>query len=182
MAAEDFNNDKKDAGEIGAGHRVTALNEVVLVGTKSDAGRPPIDELRYQTRASQSQSTVPDQRSSDSEIAADKTSEEFNAELLAVKLRYKQPEGDKSELLVFPLKNSEVKFNAADRDFRGAASMAQFGMLLRNSPHAGNSTWRNLIEQAAVASREAGDPQRYDPQRYEAVLMMQRAAQLRRGR
>ncbi len=177
MAAEDFNNDQKDAGEIGAGHRVTALYEVVPLGTQSDAGRPPIDELRYQSRDSLSPTPTLNQLSNASETAAGETAAEFNAELLAVKLRYKQPEGDKSELLVFPLKDSEATFNEADRDFRWAASMAQFGMLLRNSPHAGNSSWSSLIEQAAVAAREAGDPHRE-----EGVQMMRRAAQLRRGR
>jgi Ca-activated chloride channel family protein len=177
MAAEDFNNDQKDAGEIGAGHRVTALYEIVPVGTTSNSGLPPVDELRYQSRDPQSQPNVLNQSTSEAARAANDSAAEFNDELLAVKLRYKQPEGDKSELLVFPLKNSEAKFNEADRDFRWAASIAQFGMLLRNSPHAGNSSWRNLIEQAAVAAHEAGDPHRE-----EGVQMMRRAAELRRGR
>jgi Ca-activated chloride channel family protein len=112
LAREDFNNDKVDAGEIGAGHRVTALYEVVPVGAK---GR--IDPLRY---------------SASSAAAAGK------GELANVRLRYKKPDADTSQLLEYPIRRSSVL--AADKlspDFRFAASVAAFGQLLRGGKYIG---------------------------------------------
>ncbi|MFO1062581.1 MAG: von Willebrand factor type A domain-containing protein [Pirellulales bacterium] len=135
LAAEDFNNDKKDAGEIGAGHRVTALYEIATVGSSS-GGDGTVDPLRYQ------QPRKP----------ATETSNENSDELLAVKLRYKQPERDTSKLLTFPLKDASTKFEEADRDFRWATSVAAFAMTLRGSKHKGNLTWDRLQEMAKSAA------------------------------
>ncbi len=163
MAAEDFNNDQKDAGEIGAGHRVTALYEVVPVGALSDADRPLVDDLRYQPKPTIQAESAP----------ATEPDDELHSEWLAVKLRYKQPEGDVSQLRVFPLEQSPLLFAEADADFRWAASMAEFGMLLRGSRFRGNATWSGLIQQATQAASQSTDPQRE-----ECLQMIRRAAQL----
>ncbi|MCB1797134.1 MAG: DUF3520 domain-containing protein, partial [Candidatus Competibacteraceae bacterium] len=85
LAAQDFNDDTKDAGEIGAGHTVTALYEIIPAGADSEVNVPPIDELKYQ------QKPAPAAAATDS------------GELLTLKIRYKQPDGDTSKLLSFPI-------------------------------------------------------------------------------
>lgn len=142
LAKEDFNDDRKDAGEIGAGHRVTALYEIVPVGSVARPTGEAGEELRYQPKP-----LVNAQNEPAAEIdsaPADKVADE----LLAVKLRYKESEGSISQLLTFPLVSSEQDFGQADRDFQWAATVAQFGMLLRGSRHAGQSNWSSLLEQA----------------------------------
>jgi Ca-activated chloride channel family protein len=119
MKAEDFNDDTKDAGEIGAGHMVTALYEIVPVGGASGAGS--VDPLKYQSAA-----PTP---------AAD------TEEIATVKIRYKKPDGIKSELLSFPVMSADKKFEDASADFRFASSVAAFGMLLRDSKFKGNATY-----------------------------------------
>ena len=187
MAAQDFNDDKKDAGEIGAGHRVTALYEVIPLANRSSAGREPVDELRYQPK--KVVGSVAKEASSKEEPvdtativaeAGDSSSREvddsalLNRELLAVKLRYKQPEGEASQLRVFPLLDDEsTSFAESDADFRWAASMAEFGMLLRSSRYGGQASWSGLIEQANAAA--GAHP---DMQREECLQMIRRAAQL----
>lgn len=170
MAAEDFNNDKKDAGEIGAGHRVTALYEIVPVGVESDAGRPPVDDLKYQRPVASAESVD----SKDVEVGEEAgDAKEFADELLTLKLRYKKPEGDTSKLLEFPLESGSKEFVEADRDFRWAASMAQFAMLLRDSRYSGNSTWSGLIQQATSAAGISPDASRQ-----ECLEMMRTASRL----
>jgi Ca-activated chloride channel family protein len=115
LASEDFKDDKKDAGEIGAGHTVTALYEIVPAGVKA------VDELRYQQ---DSVVIVPP-----SGIVSD--------ELFNLKLRYKAPEGDTSALLEFPYNKGTESFEAMSGDFKFAAAVAGFGMLLRDSEHKG---------------------------------------------
>lgn len=157
LANEDFANDKKDAGEIGAGHRVTALYEIEPIGA---AKVQPAEGLRYQKRKS--------------EVAAEPkaaANEEGSNELLAVSLRYKQPEGDTSKLLTFPLVDSNKPFAEADQDFKWAASVAQFAMLLRNSTHKGSTSWSGLLETA--------EPLATDESRRECVSMIRMAAGLR---
>jgi len=121
LANEDFNNDKKDAGEIGMGHRVTALYEVFL--SSDDAG---VDALKYQKK----------QRNS---------FEDYD-ELATVKIRYKDPKEDNSKLIlkVITLDNNEI--SKEDVDF--AQSVAGFGMLLRGSAYAKDLTYAELIEMA----------------------------------
>jgi len=149
LAAEDFNDDTKDAGEIGAGHTVTALYEIIPVGVSSKAlGK--IDKLKYQK---------PTKPSS----AANK------GELLTVKIRYKQPDGDTSKLLEFPIKDTGKRFGQADQDFRFAAAVAQFGMLLRGSEHKGDSNYAAVLEIATEAA--AGDKSGYRQEFLELVRM-----------
>ncbi len=126
LAKEDFNDDKKDAGEIGAGHTVTALYEIIPVG-QAVPGSPSVDPLKYQR---------PEQD-------ADEAS--TSNELLTVKLRYKAPDGDKSKLIEIPLKADEIPaFDAASEDFRFASAVAAFGMKLRGSPDAGKISWSEI--------------------------------------
>ena len=132
LAAQDFNDDKKDAGEIGAGHEVTALYELVPAGTEIRGVAPPVDELRYQNKI--------------------ETNEAANRnELMTVKLRYKQPDGDTSVLLEHPVTEEKRAFKEAGSDFRFAAAVAGFGMQLRNSPHKGDWKWPDVLSVASNA-------------------------------
>jgi Ca-activated chloride channel family protein len=144
LAAEDFNNDKKDAGEIGAGHTVTALYEVVPVGVGNDDSRPAVDDLKYQS---------PGEKSVQKPEPAPESGE-FNDELLTLKLRYKKPDGDTSKLLEFPLKDDGRKLSRASDDFRFAAAVAGFGMLLKDSEHVGHWTFQEVRKLAQSAKGE----------------------------
>jgi len=121
LDAQDFADDTKDAGDIGAGHTVTALYEIVPRGQEAEVLKR-VAPLKYQqitTRA-----IDPD--------AAD--------ELLTLKIRYKEPRQNHSELLSFSLKDSGTHFDDASTDFRFSAAVASFGMVLRKSDYRGNST------------------------------------------
>ena len=131
MANADFKDDKKDAGEIGAGHTVTALYEIVPAGLQADASQPPVDESKYQK-------TVPTE-------AAD------SDELLTLKLRYKEPDGDVSTELQFDVKDEVKKFSSASEDTRFAAAVAGFGMQLRKSPYAGSWAMQDVLKTAIEA-------------------------------
>jgi len=133
LEAHEFNDDKKDAGEIGAGHTVTALYEIVPAGEASDTGTATIDPLKYQK--TQPATAVVD-------------------ELMTVKLRYKQPDGDKSQLIVTPVKNAPVQFGQATSDFQFASAVAAFGMLLRKSEHLPNTQYATILEIANATRGE----------------------------
>ena len=109
MKNEDFNDDKKDAGEIGAGHSVTALYEIVPAGVEVDA--PAVDPLKYQTPPQPTRSASPD-------------------ELVTVKLRYKAPDGDTSRLVSTTLRSQPAQLTA---NLGFASAIAEVGMLLRAS-------------------------------------------------
>ena len=153
LAKEDFNDDKKDAGEIGAGHTVTALYEVVPAG-QNLPDQPSVDPLKYQFPAAG--------RSTGSE------------DLLTVKLRFKAPDGDKSRLIESPVQASAEKaFDQASPDFQFAAAVAAFGMKLRGSPHAGDLSWKAIQN---IARRNLGeDPGSY---RAEFLTLVEKARQL----
>ena len=137
LAAVDFNNDRKDAGEIGAGHTVVAFYEIIPRTTarttnREDATseRPPVDALKYQ------QSTATG--------AGDQ-------ELATVKLRYKTPEGQKSRLLTSPVDATQTPLaNTSDR-FRFAAAVAEAGLRLRQSAHGGNASYAGARKRAMAA-------------------------------
>ena len=131
LASEDFNDDKKDAGEIGAGHTVTALYEVVPVGAEIDV--PSVDPLKYQS------------------TPKPKADGPKSDEMLTLKLRYKEPEGTKSKLLEFPLVDSGARFGQASVDMQFASAVASFGMLLRGSAHSGTGTYDAVLEIASSA-------------------------------
>ena len=135
LAAEDFNDDQKDAGEIGAGHTVTALYQIVPVGAPPIFRERSIDDLKYQDEPKPN-----DKANSD--------------ELLTLKLRYKPPEGDTSTLISFPVKDDTQRFADASDDFQFAASVASFGMLLRGSKFAGNATYDSVLETASESTGE----------------------------
>ncbi len=126
LAKEDFNNDKVDAGEIGAGHTVTALYEIVPVGAPLPDSTAAVDALKYQRPAAV--------------VMNDRT------ELLTVKIRYKEPAGDVSSKLEFPLVDAGGRFADASPDFKFATAVAGFGMTLRDSPHKGRLTLAQVTE------------------------------------
>ena len=112
LKSEDFNNDKKDAGELGSGHTVTALYEIIPVGVESKFFK--VDDLKYQTSKIDSKASNTN-------------------ELMTVKFRYKKPDGDVSKLIVHPLVDNNRSLEKTSDNFRWAASVASFGMLLRQS-------------------------------------------------
>lgn len=128
---EDFENDKKDAGEIGAGHTVTALYEIIPANNKENAKK----ELKYQT------SKLTDKALN-------------NNELITIKLRYKNPGERKSKLVEHTVKNAPVEFINTSDNFRFSASIVKFGMLLRNSKYLGNTTWDSTYELAKNSKGE----------------------------
>ncbi len=161
LAAEDFNNDKKDAGEIGAGHTVTALYELVPVGTKEVAAAPQVGEpLKYQATGAVGNALrgVPETGGQRSEVRgqvdARLTEAAASGELLTLKLRYKDPDGVESRLVEFPLKERGGPFHSASKDLQFAAAVASFGMILRGSEHRGTG---NLPAVAEIASGALGD-------------------------
>jgi secreted protein with Ig-like and vWFA domain len=153
LKTEDFDDDKKDAGEIGAGHRVTALYEVIPAGVDSPR-LPKIaaeDKLKYQNRK-----------------VANGTDD-----LLTLYVRYKDPEADTSKKLTFVLTDNGDKFGAMDDDFRFATAVASFGMLLRGSEFAGDTNFAAIEEIAGAAMGE--DLFGY---RKEFMSLVKRAAEL----
>ncbi len=134
LTTEDFTNDKKDAGDIGAGHTVTALYELL---TPEQAARElKADDLRYQTpRAAQGKST----------------------ELCTVNLRFKKPLGATSQLAVFPVQSRATSLNGTSESFRFSAAVAGFGMLLRDSEFKGTASYALVGELAQNSlGRDAG--------------------------
>ncbi|MDQ3001612.1 MAG: VWA domain-containing protein [Fibrobacterota bacterium] len=123
LAARDFNDDRKDAGELGAGTNVTALYEIVPAVALN---RPDIDPLKYQDKGSPRRGWNWGSRN------------EANGELLTVKFRYKQPSGTTSKLLSRTLRNRDVAWQVASENFRFSAAAAGFGLLLRGSQYSGN--------------------------------------------
>jgi len=155
LAKEDFNNDKIDAGEIGAGHTVTALYEIIPAG-QSVQGSPSVDPLKYQQ---------PEQKV----VTA-------SNEILTVKVRYKAPDGQKSSLLEIPLAASEIPSpDKASEDFRFAAAVAAFGMKLRGSPHVGEIKWTEIQDIARGALGK--DPGSY---RAEFLTLIEKAKTLQK--
>ncbi len=140
MAAEDFNNDAKDAGEIGAGHTVTALYEIVPRGKWKPA--QPVDPLKY--TATEPAPKAVEQKGNVSPESAD--------DLFTVKLRYKQPDAAASVRTVDVVVDDIVgKKVTPSRDLLWSASVASFGMQLRHSQHAGTWTMADVLETARGA-------------------------------
>ena len=126
MAAEDFNDDKKDAGELGSGHTVTALYEIIPKGVKKgDNEMNSVDPLRYQQTKTTSKSN----------------SEEF----VFVKLRYKKPNSDNSILLDKTIDNQSLRLENTSNNFRFSAAVAAFGQLLRASKYQGDFSTKKII-------------------------------------
>ncbi|MCB9581649.1 MAG: von Willebrand factor type A domain-containing protein [Polyangiaceae bacterium] len=154
LAHQDFNDDTKDAGDIGAGHTVTALYEIVPVGAKPPQGG--VDDLKYQAPGQPSAAAA-------------------SGELLTLKLRYKQPDGNTSQLLEFPVRDGGQEPSRASTDFRFASAVAGFGMLLRDSPHKGTASYQSVLSLA----REGVGSGRDQSARRELVGLIEKAQELK---
>ena len=135
LAKEDFNDDKKDAGELGSGHTVTALYEVIPVGVKTQF-LEKVDGLRYQKEESSL------------------TGAAKNGEIVNIKLRYKKPDGDVSSLIEHAVMDNETKLENTSDNFRFAAAVAEFGLLLRNSSFKSDASFTQVISLAKKAKGE----------------------------
>jgi len=157
LAKEDFNNDKKDAGELGSGHTVTALYEIIPTGVQDEA-LDSVDALRYQKPVRQ------------------KAAKEYTGECMNIKLRYKQPDGNTSILMEHPVMDGQVDLYKTSDNFRFAAAVAEFGLLLRGSKYKGDAGFdqvQNLAENAQGKDKEG--------YRKEFVTMVENAALLKDG-
>jgi Ca-activated chloride channel family protein len=130
---EDFNDDRKDAGELGSGHTVTALYEIIPAGQKSDFLQA-VDELKYQDQAP--------------------AKGVKNGELMTVKLRYKQPDGETSQLLQSTLSSRGTDLKQSSANFRWSAAVAELGMLLRDSEYKGKADYEQVLQLAKGAKGE----------------------------
>jgi len=155
LAKEDFNDDKKDAGDMGAGHTVTALYEVVPVGAKSARGTAPgVDPLKYQAPLAPSAAATSD-------------------ELLTVAVRFKPPTGETSKKLTHVVRDDAVPFVRASADQRFAAAVAHFALVLRESK---TLTGQTLVQSRKLAEAAIGDDAPAD--RRELFSMIDRARAL----
>jgi len=127
---QDFNNDKIDAGDMGSGHTVTALYEIVPAGTR--VPEVDIEDLKY------AKPTLPAEAAN-------------TGEFLTVKMRFKDPEADTSKKLEQPLSGAVEKFEKANDEFRWAAAVVEFGLLLRDSPYKGKADYAHVIDTAEKA-------------------------------
>ncbi|MFC0775711.1 vWA domain-containing protein [Terrimonas alba] len=152
LADEDFNDDTKDAGELGSGHTVTALYEVIPAGIRDDFTKS-IDSLKYQ--------------SNEKRITGNSN------EVMTIKLRYKQPNGDISKLISSTVIDNHINLNNTSDNFRFAAAVAEFGLLLRNSAFRQQSNYQQVI--ALAKSAKGSDINGY---RSEFVQLVQSAVSL----
>ncbi|MGD2136368.1 MAG: von Willebrand factor type A domain-containing protein, partial [Gemmatimonadales bacterium] len=128
---EDFDDDAIDAGEIGSGHSVTALYEIIPVGVESDAEVRMPDSLRYQ-------------------FVTPRPVEAGSPELLFVKVRYKEPDGDESRLMTHPVVDRDARPSS---EFQFQMAVAEFGLLLRESEYRGSASAAQVLD---LASRSLG--------------------------
>ncbi len=149
LRTEDFNNDKKDAGEIGAGHTVTAMYEIIPAGKKVDVA--PVDDLKYQK-------PVAPTAEGSAEPRPQPPAADVSQELLTLKMRYKAPDGDTSKKLEWPVTDGGKAFGEATDDFQFASAVAGFGLLLRDSQYKGTLTYAADLElaQSGVGTDEHG--------------------------
>lgn len=130
LAAEDFNDDLKDAGELGSGHTVTALYELIPVGVR-DEFSGSVDPLKYQSGTKQVSGS--------------------NPELMTIKLRYKKPAEEQSKLIVHAIRDQHTAVEGTSDNFRFSAAVASFGLLLRNSSYKQQSSFDQVIQLAKSA-------------------------------
>lgn len=130
LKKEDFADDRKDAGELGAGHTVTALYEVIPYGSEEDI--PSHGDLKYQQARIDPKAFK-------------------SREILTVNLRYKDPDADKSRLIRHPLVDRPVSLDRASPDFKFSAAVASFGMLLRESEFKGDASYESVLKLAREA-------------------------------
>jgi Ca-activated chloride channel homolog len=153
LANKDFKDDKKDAGELGAGHAVTALYEVIPVGVKSDLkfGKP----------------TTSDAADKDTQITA------TSPELMQVRLRYKAPKSDTSQLLTSKVENKSLAIDTASNNLKFASAVAAYGMNLRNSPYKGKTDYNTVLE---LANQSKGSD--LDGYRSEFIRLVEKSKKL----
>jgi Ca-activated chloride channel family protein len=130
---EEFHDDKKDAGEMGSGHVVTALYEIVPAGMESKY-LPKTDVLKYQN------------------IDISKVGK--TNEMLTIKVRYKKPDSEKSQLFDLPVSNTSKPFASCSENLRFASAVAEFGLILRDSEFKGSASYANVISRAKAAIGE----------------------------
>ncbi|MDD2331855.1 MAG: von Willebrand factor type A domain-containing protein [Candidatus Cloacimonetes bacterium] len=130
LRTEDFRDDTKDAGELGAGHTVTAIYEIIPAG--SDEKLPEVDSLRYQSTSKLTSASKAD-------------------ELLTVKLRYKLPDSDTSIPLESPLLSKVIPWDKTSDNFRFSSAVVMYSMLLQDSEFKGSSSW-DLVKKLAQNS------------------------------
>lgn len=152
MPNEDFNNDKKDAGELGAGHTVTALYEIIPVGV-DDKFINKTDDLKYQQKGT--------------------ANNDFSNELLTIKLRYKAPDGEVSKLIVHPVTDVNTSVDQSSDNFRFSAAVAEFGLLLRKSDYRQQASYEQVISLAKTS--KGNDEEGY---RTEFIKLVETAAVL----
>jgi Ca-activated chloride channel family protein len=156
LSAEDFNDDSVDAGEVGAGQSVTVLYEIEPA-QGGGAGRPGVDPLKYQPNLEPRRPRA------------------AGAELLTLKIRYQEPAGSVSQVLEISLRDTDRAFAEASADFKFAAAVASFGLILRDSPHRGQATLGAVLELANAGL--AADAGGYRAEFVELVRRAQRASQ-----
>jgi Ca-activated chloride channel homolog len=132
---QDFNDDRKDAGEIGAGHSVTALYEIIPTGIQPQVKLPSIDDLKYQKPLG--------------EAIASNTSD-----MMQVKLRYKSPTGSTSQLITHTIAAAAKPLESASSEMQFATSVAMFGLLLRDSEFKGQASVTDVLK---LANRSRGE-------------------------
>ena len=152
LASEDFNDDNKDAGELGSGHTVTALYEVIPVGVKDDFTKS-VDQLKYQ--------------SNDKKIVSN------TEEIMTIKLRYKKPDEDLSKLITHPIMDNHTAIENTSNNFRFSAAVAEFGLMLRSSEHKQQSSYSQVVSLAKGA--KGADDNGY---RAEFIKLVQAATSL----
>jgi Ca-activated chloride channel family protein len=150
---EDFNNDQKDAGELGSGHTVTALYEVIPAGVKSRFIET-VDPLKYQPMRENNERTA-------------------SSELMTIKFRYKRPDGNTSKLIEHPVQDNPCNISKSSENLRFASAVAEFGMLLRQSEFKQNSSFSSVISLARESL--GGDAEGY---RKEFLQLVQKAGKL----
>ena len=139
MRSDEFENDKKDAGELGAGHSVTALFEIVPA-----TGTPHTKPLKYQEQS----------------VKAEAKSGSLSKELATVQLRFKTPTSETSTLQTFAVADSKADFTTASENLRWAASVAGFGMAMRDSSYRGSATLDDIKGWARAAAGKEPEEQR----------------------
>ncbi len=158
---EDFDDDRKDAGDLGAGHSVVAFYEVIPHGADTDVTVRTADSLRYR-------------RPAPAETGAD-PGDAFDDELAFLKVRYKAPDGERSELLSLPIREEGGSADPASRAFAFGSAVVEFGLVLRDSPFRGDADLERALERA----REARGPDR-EGYRAEFVRLVDLARELSR--
>jgi Ca-activated chloride channel family protein len=138
---EDFNDDRKDAGELGSGHSVTALYEIIPVGVESEFSK--IDDLKYQ------------KNKVDASASGSK-------EIMTVKFRYKKPDGDVSKLIVHPLLDENIALNKTSENFKWSAAVAGLGMLLRDSEYIKDFQYEDVLQLAQSSKGKDEDGYRIE--------------------